>query len=174
MQQRVIAVDFDGTLCENKFPEIGNENKTVISELLLAQSEGAKVILWTCREGELLTKALRWCYDRGLEFDAVNDSLPKWKEHFGNSPRKIGATEYWDDRAVCVEYSEELPNPWCVEHTACDICRGKFTVYCILKDDFVLTSAGYSHICDECEHEDKLHRFMRERGAIEEPREETK
>lgn len=110
MSDRVIAVDFDGTLCENKFPEIGNENKTVISELLLAQSEGAKLILWTCREGELLERALKWCYDRGLEFDAINDSLPEWKERFGNNPRKVGATEYWDDRAVCKAYREHAAN----------------------------------------------------------------
>lgn len=108
--ERIIAVDFDGTLCENKWPEIGAENKTVISELLQAQSEGAKLILWTCREGEMLEAAVAWCYDRGIQFDAVNENLPHRIELFGTDPRKIGATEYWDDRAVCKAYPEPAAN----------------------------------------------------------------
>lgn len=105
-RERVIAVDFDGTLCENKFPDIGAENKTAISELLEAQAEGAAIILWTCREGELLDKAVRWCYDRGIEFDAVNENLPQMIEKWGTNPRKLGATEFWDDRAVRKVFSE--------------------------------------------------------------------
>lgn len=108
--ERIIAVDFDGTLCENKWPEIGAENKTVISELLEAQAEGAAIILWTCREGELLDKAVRWCYDRGIEFDAVNENLPQMIEKWGTNPRKLGATEFWDDRAVCKVYPEPAAN----------------------------------------------------------------
>ena len=100
MQQRIIAVDFDGTLCKNEWPEIGEENKIVISELLEAQAEGAAIILWTCREGDLLDKAVKWCYDRGIEFDAINENLPRMIEKWGTNPRKLGATEFWDDRAV--------------------------------------------------------------------------
>ena len=37
-----------------------------------------------------------------MELDAVNDSLASWKRYFGNDTRKIGATEYWDDKAVNV------------------------------------------------------------------------
>lgn len=48
----------------------------------------------------MLQQALDACKGWGLEFDAVNDSLPKWKETWKNDPRKIGATEYWDDKAV--------------------------------------------------------------------------
>lgn len=106
MQERIIAVDFDGTLCKNEWPEIGEENKIVISELLEAQAEGAAIILWTCREGELLDKAVKWCYDRGIEFDAINENLPRMIEKWGTNPRKLGATEFWDDRAVHKAFSE--------------------------------------------------------------------
>ena len=44
-----IAVDFDGTLCENKWPDIGNANLELIEQLKYAKGKGAKLILWTCR-----------------------------------------------------------------------------------------------------------------------------
>lgn len=99
-KQRVIAVDFDGCLCDNAYQDIGAPNWQVIDAALKERADGAALILWTCREGDMLQQALDACEGWGLEFDAVNDSLPKWKETWKNDPRKIGATEYWDDKAV--------------------------------------------------------------------------
>ena len=99
-KQRVIAVDFDGCLCDNAYPHIGAPNWRVIEAALKERADGAALILWTCREGDMLQQALDACKGWGLEFDAVNDSLHKWKETWKNDPRKIGATEYWDDKAV--------------------------------------------------------------------------
>ena len=95
-----IAIDFDGTLCTNEYPEIGRPIMIVINAAKKRQADGCGLILWTCREGKLLEDAISWCRDHGLEFDAVNESLPEWKEMFVNDPRKVGATEYWDDRSV--------------------------------------------------------------------------
>lgn len=97
---KVIAIDFDGTLCEDDFPQIGEPKIHIIIAAQMEQDEGAKLILWTCREGRLLMEAQNWCLEQGLIFDAVNESIPEWVEVFGTSPRKIGATEYWDDKAV--------------------------------------------------------------------------
>ena len=97
-----IAVDFDGCLCTNKYPEIGRENELAIRNLINLQAEGYKLILWTCRNGSSLEDAVRWCNVRGLHFDAVNENLPEYIEHFGEDCRKIFATEYWDDRSVVV------------------------------------------------------------------------
>lgn len=101
--KRAIAIDFDGTLCENEYPDIGEPNWNVIYQAIQEQKHGAGIILWTCREGELLYNALEACAEWGLYFDAINDTLPEWKDHFGSSPRKIGADEYWDDKAVSVK-----------------------------------------------------------------------
>lgn len=98
--RKVIAVDFDGTLFENAWPDIGAPRVNVIAAALREQQNGAALILWTCRTGEALRAALKACEAQGLHFDAVNDSLPEWKDSFDGDPRKIGATEYWDDRAV--------------------------------------------------------------------------
>lgn len=100
-QQRakIIAVDFDGTLCENKWPEIGEPNLKLIRYLRDEKAKGSRIILWTCRHGEEVDQALEWCYWLGLEFDAVNQNLPEIIELFGEDTRKIFANEYIDDRA---------------------------------------------------------------------------
>lgn len=98
--KKAIAIDFDGCLCENKYPAIGVPYWTVINMALDEQRNGAGLILWTCREGELLEQAIAACKSWGLTFEAVNESLPEWISAWGTRPRKVGATEYWDDRAL--------------------------------------------------------------------------
>lgn len=98
--RKVIAIDFDGCLCQDRWPKIGEPNKDVILRAKLAQEKGAALILWTCREGDLLMEAVEVCRKWGLEFDAVNTNLPERVAPYGNDCRKIGADEYWDDRAV--------------------------------------------------------------------------
>ena len=107
-KHRIIAVDFDGCLCENNWPDIGDNNPEVVRAVLQEQAQGSKIILWTCRAGEKLDAALEWCAQRGIHFDAVNEHLPEMKEIFGNDTRKIFATEYWDDRAVCMPRRQPL------------------------------------------------------------------
>lgn len=80
MNSKIIAVDFDGTLCENKWPEIGEANEDMIYYLRKRQAEGDKLILWTCRVGDMLRKAINWCYNYGLIFNAVNENPNHSKE----------------------------------------------------------------------------------------------
>lgn len=98
MKQNIIAVDFDGTLCENKWPEIGMPNEELIEYLKKRQTNGEKLILWTSRNEEQTQDAVEWCKKYGLIFDAVNDNLPEIVEAFGGNCRKIFANEYIDDR----------------------------------------------------------------------------
>ena len=98
MKQNIIAVDFDGTLCENKWPEIGMPNEELIEYLKRRQTNGEKLILWTSRNEEQTKDAVEWCKKYGLIFDAVNDNLPEIVEAFGGNCRKIFANEYIDDR----------------------------------------------------------------------------
>ena len=105
MGSKVIAIDFDGCICENAWPSIGKPNWMVIMQALSEKSNGAKLILWTCREGERLKEAIKACADWGLSFDAVNDNLESAKAEWDNNPRKVAATEYWDDRAVKMDKS---------------------------------------------------------------------
>ncbi|MCM1509035.1 MAG: hypothetical protein NC177_18145, partial [Ruminococcus flavefaciens] len=100
--RRAIAVDFDGCICTNEYPKIGIPYQKVIDAIKDEQERGSGIILWTCREGRLLEEALNACKEWGLKFDAVNDSLSDWKKAFGTDPRKVGASEYWDDKAKCI------------------------------------------------------------------------
>lgn len=98
----IIAVDFDGCLCTSNWPEIGDPNWKAIEKLKKRKAAGDEIILWSCRTGKQLDDAVSWCSAHGLEFDAVNDNLPRCKEYFGGDCRKIFANEYWDDKSVFV------------------------------------------------------------------------
>lgn len=98
---KIIAVDFDGCLAENAFPSIGAPIQSTIDALKAEQAKGALVILWTCRHDEPLAAAVEWCAAQGIHLDAVNANLPRMIELYGET-RKVGATEYWDDKAVRV------------------------------------------------------------------------
>ena len=103
-KSNIYAVDFDGTLCENKWPEIGEPNLPLIDFLIARRATGDKLILYTMREGEKLMEAVAWCENHGLSFDALNDNLPEMKAFYGNNPRKIFANYYIDDHNASVDY----------------------------------------------------------------------
>lgn len=94
----IIAVDFDGTLSLAGYPHCGIPNTRLIDELNEFRRNGARLILWTCREGLLLAEALDFCKRVGIEFDAVNENLPDITEKYGVS-RKVFADYYIDDKA---------------------------------------------------------------------------
>lgn len=98
-----IAVDFDGTIVEHRYPQIGKERPFAVSTLRQLQKEipDLQLILWTVREGELLEQAVAWCADRGLAFYAVNSNYPGELPVAGGSAtgcRKVTADIYIDDR----------------------------------------------------------------------------
>ena len=59
MGERIIAVDFDGTLCRDCYPKIGEANEALIRRLKELRAQGDRLILWTCRQGERLEEALK-------------------------------------------------------------------------------------------------------------------
>ena len=95
----LIAVDFDGTIVEHKFPAIGKERPFAIHTLKQLIADGHRLILWTNRQGELLDEAVAWCHERGIDFYAVNKCYPEETEVF-NEPRKIKVDLFIDDRNV--------------------------------------------------------------------------
>ncbi|MCQ2066601.1 MAG: hypothetical protein MJY65_02965 [Bacteroidaceae bacterium] len=93
-----IAVDFDGTIVEHRYPGIGREKPMAIDTLIRLADDGHKLILWTAREGQLLDDALRFCRERGLSFYAVNSERPDDTWERSDVARKIVADMYIDDR----------------------------------------------------------------------------
>ena len=95
----IIAVDFDGTIVQHKFPKIGKEIPFAIKTLKLLQQKGHKLILWTYRSGKELEEAVKFCEEKGLVFHAVNNDYDG--EEFDNTySRKIYADIYIDDRNI--------------------------------------------------------------------------
>ena len=106
--RKVIAVDFDGTLCTRKYPGIGEPNTELISQLAEEQKNGTAVILFTCRKGKLLNEAVKWCRDKGLVFDEVNKNLKERIRAYKGDSRKISADVYVDDRAAAFSFGQTL------------------------------------------------------------------
>ncbi|MFA8436774.1 MAG: BT0820 family HAD-type phosphatase [Marinifilaceae bacterium] len=117
----IIAVDFDGTIVEHRYPALGREIPFATETLKMLQKRGHRLILWTYRSGKKLDEALTFCRAKGLEFYAVNKNYPE-EEFDGLISRKINADLYIDDRnlgglpnwgeiyqMVCGEKEEKMP-----------------------------------------------------------------
>jgi hypothetical protein len=94
----IIAVDFDGTIVEHKYPGIGEELPFAVSTLRMLADRQHRLILWTVRRGRLLEEAVEWCRKRGLEFYAVNKNFPEEVLENNDCFGKINADVFIDDR----------------------------------------------------------------------------
>ena len=96
-----IAVDFDGTIVEHRYPEIGKERPFATATLRKLIEDGHRLILWSVREGELLEQAVEWCKKRGVVFYAVNrDFEEDTPERNTSYSRKLKVQMFIDDRNV--------------------------------------------------------------------------
>lgn len=95
-----IAVDFDGTCVEHRYPDIGRPIPGAIKWLKEWVAQDAKIILFTVRcdsdkEGPVLTEAIKYLENNGVELWGVNQNPDqKWS----NSPKPY-ARIYIDDAA---------------------------------------------------------------------------
>ena len=97
----IIGVDFDGTIVEDKYPEIGRERPFATDTLRMLIADRHRLILWTVREGRELDEAVQWCRERGVEFYAINRDFPEENVSKNRSySRKIKADVWIDDRNV--------------------------------------------------------------------------
>lgn len=93
-----IAVDFDGTIVEHRYPKIGEEIPFATETLKILAQERHKLILWTVREGELLEEAIEWCRQRGVFFYSVNKDYPEEEKSHNGFSRKLKVDLFIDDR----------------------------------------------------------------------------
>ncbi|MBP5360029.1 MAG: hypothetical protein J6129_00910 [Bacteroidaceae bacterium] len=96
----LIAVDFDGTIVEHKYPAIGREIPFATDTLKRLVQDGHRLILWTIRHGSTLQAAVDWCKERGVEFYAINSDYAE--QDVANEERspKVKCDMYIDDRNV--------------------------------------------------------------------------
>lgn len=110
----IIAVDFDGTIVEHEYPEIGKPKLFAFETLKALQEQGHQLILWTYRAEKELDEAVEYCKKNGVEFYAVNKNYPE-EIYDETISRKIMADIYIDDRNIggFVNWSEiwQMLNP---------------------------------------------------------------
>ena len=98
-ERLTIAVDFDGTIVEDAYPQIGKPMMFAFETLKKLQEKGHRLILWTYRSGSKLDAAVKFCEENGIDFYAVNKSFPE--EDFNDDmSRKINADLFIDDRNI--------------------------------------------------------------------------
>ncbi len=95
----IIAVDFDGTIVEDEYPDIGKPRIFAFETLKKLQENGHRLILWTYRSGIRLSEAVAFCKKNGIEFYAVNKSFEEEQFDYSKS-RKIYADLFIDDRNI--------------------------------------------------------------------------
>jgi predicted mannosyl-3-phosphoglycerate phosphatase (HAD superfamily) len=112
---KVVLVDFDGTIVEHRYPKIGTPLPNAFEVLKDLKMAGYKIILWTCRENyghlidcQYLTEAVKFCSENGVEFDAVNETLEEHEfrpencvkrkpyAHYQIDDRNLGGFPGWD------------------------------------------------------------------------------
>ena len=98
IQNKKIAVDFDGTIVDDAYPSIGKPKIFAFETLKKLQSEGYRLILWTYRQGQSLQEAIEFCKKKGVEFYSVNSSFEGELFDSETQSRKIDADLFIDDR----------------------------------------------------------------------------
>ncbi|MCB9201564.1 MAG: hydrolase [Flavobacteriales bacterium] len=98
MNNKIIAVDFDGTIVDDAYPKIGKPKLYAFDTLKRLESQGYRLILWTYRYGKRLDEAVEFCKENGIEFYAVNSSYAEEEFNPNEQSRKIHADYFIDDR----------------------------------------------------------------------------
>lgn len=98
MINKIIAIDFDGTIVDDKYPEIGKAKIFAFETMRQLQNDGYRLTLWTYRSGKALDEAVEFCKKNGVEFYAINNSFEGEDYDKTTHSRKINADIFVDDR----------------------------------------------------------------------------
>lgn len=100
MNQLIIAIDFDGTIVDDKYPEIGALKPKAAEVIRALKQRGDYIIIWTCRTGDHLLQAINYLIHHNIPFDAVNAHNPDNFKLYGNAAAKVYADHYIDDKGI--------------------------------------------------------------------------
>lgn len=99
IRHKTIAIDFDGTIVEDKYPGIGRARTFAFDTMKRLQNDGHRLILWTYRDGKLLDEAVEFCLKNGITFYSVNKNYPE-EEFDVKTVRKLNVDIFIDDRNI--------------------------------------------------------------------------
>ena len=73
-KKKTVAIDFDGTIVENIFPEIGAIKQTVVDKMREWYEQGHTIIIWTCRTDQYAEEARKFLDDNEIPYHYFNEN----------------------------------------------------------------------------------------------------
>ena len=102
-KRKIIAVDFDGTIVRDFWPNIGTIKQDVVEQMREEKDKGTYIIIWTCRSGEDIQRMQDFLDKHDIPYDRINANAPWILDAWKRDNRKIFAHEYIDDKATHVD-----------------------------------------------------------------------
>lgn len=99
----VIGVDFDGTLVEEAFPEIGALKQETVEFINQAKKQGHLIIIWTARSNQKADEAKEFLEKNNIYYDYFNENPEDPYALRGEQGRKIFCDIYLDDRCIHID-----------------------------------------------------------------------
>lgn len=96
----VLAIDFDGTIAEVSFPEVGAIRKDAAMYIRKLYDEGHYIIINTCRSGHAEGLAEEFLKYHMIPYHYINSNLPELIVEYKQDCRKISADYYIDDKCI--------------------------------------------------------------------------
>ena len=96
----ILAIDFDGTIVEAKYPNIGYLREGAKEYINKLYEEGYGIVINTCRTGIMEADAINFLARNGINYHYINCNFPYLIEMFGSDCRKISADVYIDDKCL--------------------------------------------------------------------------
>jgi len=96
----VISIDFDGTIVEDEYPNIGDSIDGARYVINHWYNIGCWIIINSCRYGIYECDMISWLNKNNINYHTLNENL-QWRiEMHNGNPRKIGADFYIDNKNI--------------------------------------------------------------------------
>lgn len=102
-----LAIDFDGTIVTNDYPEVGTLKPNVVETIQKLYAEGYTILINTCRTGVYEKDAIQCLKKNKIPYHAINENLPEVVMQYPAEARKLSADLYIDDRNL-----GGIPDDW--------------------------------------------------------------
>jgi|TARA_Y100000294_G_scaffold83424_1_gene78318 hypothetical protein len=96
-KQQSIVVDFDGVICEHRFPDVGEPSEGVQEALNTLRKAGYRIVIHSCRTSFRFKNLLS-----GDQFERIKDYMKHYKLPFDKiwEPEKPIGVAYIDDKGI--------------------------------------------------------------------------
>lgn len=96
----ILAIDFDGTIVDDRYPQIGNLRKDAAETIQQLHADGHYIIIWSCRTDRKKYEMMDYLVQNDIPYHQINKSNPDNVAKYGIDTRKVYADVYIDDKAI--------------------------------------------------------------------------